>query len=206
MPEPIHLATLSAHIRTAAEHDGPVGAFDVVDWNGVVDDGKPPFQIIDQGEPGDTFHTLSEALRAAEDLIVAFDVDRLANGGLTLDDGIIEIWDEVRDVAKRHLTPSAFQQAITKGGVLIDTEAETLVRELLDRPDTSIMGFSPREYDAALAGLRLLARELAAGRVSPDDNDIGQIMTNGMEHPGLTAEQIHALADAWQAGERDIAR
>jgi hypothetical protein len=57
------------------------------------------------------------------------------------------------------------------------------------------------EFDAVLAALRHLAVSLAAdesdaGRVRPNDGDIGDILTCSGEHAGLTAEQIHDLADS----------
>ena len=53
------------------------------------------------------------------------------------------------------------------------------------------------EFDAIVAGLRLLAREVAAGNVvyPHDEVDIGDIWTNAGEHEGLPAEDIHKLAD-----------
>lgn len=53
------------------------------------------------------------------------------------------------------------------------------------------------EFDAIVAGLRLLAREVAAGRIvfPSDESDIGDIWTNAGEHEGLPAEDIHKLAD-----------
>ncbi|USN14384.1 hypothetical protein KABACHOK_05710 [Brevundimonas phage vB_BpoS-Kabachok] len=207
MPAPIHLNEISANLRTQAERDNAVGAFSVLDWQGVVDDGKPRYQVIDQGEADDNFDHLSAALRRAEHLALAFDTDRLQSGGLSLSDAAL-LWEEHRDSLKHTQTSrSDFVLALVEGqGVLSRAEAAVIAQGLNDPRDSAVLGLSPREYDAALAGLRLLARELAAGRVAPDDNDIGQILTNGMEHPGLSAEQVHALADAWQAGERDIAR
>ncbi|UTC28663.1 hypothetical protein MARCHEWKA_01500 [Brevundimonas phage vB_BpoS-Marchewka] len=207
MPAPIHLNEISANLRTAAERTGPTGAFSVIDWTGVVDPDRSPYQVVDQGEADDNFDHLSAALRRAEHLALSFDIDRLESGGLSLSDAAA-LWEEHRDGLKATQTSrSDFILALVEGqGVLSRAEATVIAQGLNDPRDASVLGLSPREYDAAMAGLRLLARELAAGRVAPDDNDIGQILTNGMEHPGLSAEQIHDLADAWQAGERDIAR
>lgn len=55
------------------------------------------------------------------------------------------------------------------------------------------------QYDAALAGARLLARALKAGDLEPNDGDIGDILTNSGAHAGLSAQAIHAMADAWQS-------
>lgn len=55
---------------------------------------------------------------------------------------------------------------------------------------------SNEEVDAILAGLRLLAREVAAGLVAfKDDDDIGAIWTCDGDHDGLVPDEIHALAD-----------
>ena len=45
-------------------------------------------------------------------------------------------------------------------------------------------------YNAVLAGLRLLQKALDDGEVTPNDGDIGDILTNSGSHPGLTAEEI----------------
>lgn len=44
--------------------------------------------------------------------------------------------------------------------------------------------------DAVLAGLRLLQNALEEGEVSPNDGDLGDILTNSGQHPGMTAEEI----------------
>ena len=53
------------------------------------------------------------------------------------------------------------------------------------------------EFDAIVAGLRLLACEIDCNRVvyPSDEGDIGDIWTNAGEHEGLPAEDIHKLAD-----------
>lgn len=56
-------------------------------------------------------------------------------------------------------------------------------------------GREGRYRDAVLAGLRLLQEALEAGRVQPNDGGIGDILTNGGEHAGVTAEEIDALCD-----------
>lgn len=207
MPAPIHVFEISANLRTAAERDCETGAYSVLDWQGVVDPGRPRYQVIAQGEADDNFDSLPAAMRRAEALALAFDVDRLERGGLSVADASA-LWEELRDALKATQTRRAdFMLALIEGpGTLGRGEAAAIAQGLLDPRDSAVLGLSPREYDAVLAGLRLLARELDAGRVAPDDNDIGQILTCGAAHPGLDSGQIHALADAMQAGERDIAR
>jgi hypothetical protein len=63
-----------------------------------------------------------------------------------------------------------------------------------------------REYDAVLAGLRLLSAQLRGGHVAPDDGDIGSILTADGDHFGLTADQIDDMGDAMQFGRHQIAR
>lgn len=57
------------------------------------------------------------------------------------------------------------------------------------------------QYDHVLAGVRMLATAVDDGTVTADDNDIGQIMTNGGEHPAMTSDEIHDMADGWQTGD-----
>lgn len=52
---------------------------------------------------------------------------------------------------------------------------------------------SKAEYDAVIAGLRMLALGVEGGTVSADDGDIGEILTDGGAHSGLSAEEIHDL-------------
>lgn len=201
------ICEVSANLRTPAERTGATGVFIVNDRQDYAADGAPRYQVIDQGEADYSFDLLSAALRRADHLALAFDTARLESGGLSLTDAVA-LWDEHRDRLKRTQTSrSDFILALVEGqGVLSRAEASVIAQGLSDPRDSSVLGLSPREYDAVLAGLRLLARELDAGRVAADDNDVGQILTCGMQHPGLAAKQIHALADALQAGERDIAR
>ena len=63
---------------------------------------------------------------------------------------------------------------------------------------------SDAEYDAIIAALRLLAAGLDKpsndpAAVRPDDGDIGEILTNGGAHEGLSRDQVHDLAD-WLLG------
>lgn len=57
------------------------------------------------------------------------------------------------------------------------------------------LSVSKAEYDAVIAGLRMLAAGVGTGAVSADDGDIGEILTNGGAHSGLSAEEIHDLCD-----------
>lgn len=57
--------------------------------------------------------------------------------------------------------------------------------------------------DAIFAALRLLATKLKAGEVSPDDGDIGDILTNSGAHAGLSADEVHELCDSLLAGDKD---
>lgn len=51
------------------------------------------------------------------------------------------------------------------------------------------------EYNAVIAGLRLLQNALENSTVRPDDGDIGDILTNtGSEQP-LTIAQINELVE-----------
>lgn len=54
---------------------------------------------------------------------------------------------------------------------------------------------TPEQFDAILAGLRLLAREVDAGNVARNDGDIGEIWTNSGEHDGLAYDEIQDLGD-----------
>lgn len=56
------------------------------------------------------------------------------------------------------------------------------------------------EQDAIFAGLRLLAREMDAGNVSPNDGDVGEILTNAGAHDGLTADAVSGLCDRLLGG------
>ena len=52
---------------------------------------------------------------------------------------------------------------------------------------------SSAEQDAILAGLRMLMQARDSGTVTPNDGDIGDILTCGGDHAGLDAEDIDAL-------------
>lgn len=65
----------------------------------------------------------------------------------------------------------------------------------------SALTLSAQQLDAVLAGLRCLQVALESGSVSPDDGDIGDILTNGQTHPGLTADEIDKLCESINSGE-----
>jgi hypothetical protein len=58
-----------------------------------------------------------------------------------------------------------------------------------------------RELDAVLAGLRLLQSALDAGTVTPNDGDIGDVLTCSGDHGGLTAAQIDELCERLNTGK-----
>lgn len=66
----------------------------------------------------------------------------------------------------------------------------------MDRRNPYTLRVTPAQFDAILAGLRMLATGLERGTVTPNDNDVGDILTCGGEHPGLTAAQVFDLGDA----------
>ncbi|WP_164034296.1 hypothetical protein, partial [Serratia marcescens] len=59
---------------------------------------------------------------------------------------------------------------------------------------------SQPEYDAVIAGLRLLACGLEDKIVEPNDGDIGDMLTCGGQHTGLTSDEIHDLCDRLLTG------
>lgn len=67
-----------------------------------------------------------------------------------------------------------------------------------DGPAEHVLRLTQPEYDAMLAGLRLLARALQTRQVTPDDDDVGSILTNSGEHAGLTSDDVYSLGDRWQ--------
>lgn len=60
--------------------------------------------------------------------------------------------------------------------------------------------------DAVIAALRLLASEMQGKRVLPDDGDIGDILTSGGDHRGLTHEEIDELAMAINMGDYELVK
>ena len=73
-----------------------------------------------------------------------------------------------------------------------------------------LVGLTREQRDAVHAALRYLATGLSRGDPRPNDGDVGDILTNGGKHDGLTAEDVRDLCDklipdAWsrfQAGEK----
>lgn len=187
-----HHATINALLITEAEANDGIGAFNVVEQ----DDGE--FQILDGSHTGGTADTLSDALRIAEECALEFDVHRLMRGRLPLADAE-EIGTKMGDM----IAPVLHNGPMNDVPIFSRSEAETYIRNRIDPPECVVLTMSSREYDAMLAGLRLLATAMKERLVLADDDDIGQILTCGMQHPGLTDEQVHDLADAFQRGDRD---
>jgi len=63
--------------------------------------------------------------------------------------------------------------------------------------------FSKKETGAILAGLRLLQVALETGRVRPDDEDIGTILTDNSVHESMTADEIDALCERINMGNAE---
>ncbi len=59
---------------------------------------------------------------------------------------------------------------------------------------------TPQEFDAILAGLRLLAQRVRSGELHPDDAILG-ILTNGDGHDGLAPAAIDELAQRLNCGD-----
>lgn len=57
------------------------------------------------------------------------------------------------------------------------------------------LNISGPERDALIAAIRLLQREMEAGRVAADDGDIGEILTNSGEHRGLSVNALDLLCN-----------
>lgn len=64
--------------------------------------------------------------------------------------------------------------------------------------------FTRMQFDAVLAGLRLLQTSLSNRLVLPDDGEIGDVLTNGGAHAGLTCDEIDALCVDLNTGQLDI--
>lgn len=64
----------------------------------------------------------------------------------------------------------------------------------------TIDGLSRAQFDAIIAGLRLLQSSLDAGTVEPNDGDIGDILTCSGEHQGLDAAQIDEFCSGLLCG------
>ncbi|QFZ84589.1 hypothetical protein GFK26_18345 [Variovorax paradoxus] len=57
------------------------------------------------------------------------------------------------------------------------------------------MKINQAQHSALLAGLRLLQQALESGTVTPDDGDLGDILTCGGEHAPMTVEEIEAFIE-----------
>lgn len=57
------------------------------------------------------------------------------------------------------------------------------------------------QFDAMIAGLRLLEREMERGNVAANDGDVGEILTDGGRHEGLTVEEISSFGDELLTGD-----
>ncbi|MGF6604020.1 hypothetical protein P3T23_008775 [Paraburkholderia sp. GAS448] len=60
----------------------------------------------------------------------------------------------------------------------------------------AVMRVTRRQYDAIVASLRLLERQMEKGAVSPNDGDVGDIMTCSGDHQGLSLEELTLFCDA----------
>jgi DNA-binding Xre family transcriptional regulator len=58
------------------------------------------------------------------------------------------------------------------------------------------MQLSGKNFDAVLAGLRLLQTALEQRLVLPEDGDIGDILTNSGKHSGLSVAEIDELCES----------
>lgn len=67
-------------------------------------------------------------------------------------------------------------------------------------PDRTLLQVTSPQFDAIIAGLRLLQSSLDRGDVAPDDGDVGDILTCNGDHAGLTAAEIDDLAISLIAG------
>jgi hypothetical protein len=58
-----------------------------------------------------------------------------------------------------------------------------------------LVGLTCEQRDAVHAALRYLATGLNRGGLRPNDGDVGDILTSGGKHDGLTAEEVRDLCD-----------
>lgn len=65
---------------------------------------------------------------------------------------------------------------------------------------TTLPELTGPQFDAILAGLRLLAEHVASGAVHADDGGIGAIWSDDGQHEGLDPGAIHDLADSLNGG------
>lgn len=188
-----HKTNVEALLVTSAERDSGVGL-----WS-LLEDADGSITIVDgsgmnQGED----LTLSEALADAEMLALTFDVDRLMRGGLPLADAQ-EIESKMGDMigGVLHYGPTH------SGPVFTRPEAVAYIENRIDPKDAQVIQISVRERDAILAGLRLLQHSLENETISRDGEFIGDLLTQGGEHPGLSNDDIGALCEAINCDDRD---
>lgn len=78
-----------------------------------------------------------------------------------------------------------------------DTDADlsrvNLAKSENDVKASNTLMVNDQQFDAILAGLRLLQEKLENGEVAPDDKGIGQVLTNGGVHSGLDLGEIEDL-------------
>lgn len=60
---------------------------------------------------------------------------------------------------------------------------------------------SKKQFDAILAGLRLLQTSLDNRLVLPNDGDIGDILTDTGSHEGMTAAEIDSFCEELNCGD-----
>lgn len=200
-----HRTTVEALLVTDAERDTGLGSF------AIIEDAHGDYSVVDGSGMyhGDSMG-LSEALETAEMLAVRFDVERLTRGGLPRDDA--------EEIADRIEALPGYSAAEPSGSLFLalhqgpgyepqapisEATAETFIRALLDPPEACVVTMSSREHDAVVAGLRLLTKAFANDWIDRDDGDIGAILTCSGNHPGLSVDAIHDLADALLSGARD---
>ncbi|WP_241299401.1 hypothetical protein [Burkholderia stabilis] len=72
-----------------------------------------------------------------------------------------------------------------------------LLSELADDADneTAVVRINRREYDAPITSLRLLERNMENGKVSPNDGNLGDILTCSGDHRGLSVRGACTLCD-----------
>lgn len=67
--------------------------------------------------------------------------------------------------------------------------------------EQAVMRVTRRQYDAIVTSLRLLGREMEKGAVSPNDGDLGDIMTCSGNHQGMSLEEVTLFCDAVLDGQ-----
>lgn len=65
----------------------------------------------------------------------------------------------------------------------------------LEQKKINLPALTQSQFDALLAGLRLLAASIQGGLVRANDGEIGEIWTNMGEHEGLPLDDIQDLGD-----------